>query len=65
MPQYHVPDMTCGHCAQKIDKAVKSVDANATLTVDLPAHRVSVQSGETSSKFLEAIQAAGFTPRAV
>lgn len=63
MLQFHIPDMTCGHCVQKVDKAVKGVDANATLTVDLPEHKISVQSGQDLSSFLEAIRAAGFTPQ--
>lgn len=32
-----ISDMTCSHCAGTVEKAVKSVDPNARVTVDLLA----------------------------
>ena len=42
MLRYSVPDMTCGHCAQAIEKAVKSVDPQAEVAVDLTSKEVTV-----------------------
>lgn len=60
---YQVNDMTCGHCVQTITKAVQQVDPKATVTVDLPTHRVQVDApsaGEAAIK--AAIEDAGYTP---
>lgn len=63
MHRFHVADMTCGHCVQKVSQAVKGVDPDASLQTDLPSHSVTIKSKAASSRFLSAIQAAGFTPR--
>jgi len=60
---YKVDDMTCGHCASAITKAVRAVDAGATVEVDLAQHLVRIQPTEADSHELsEAITAAGYTP---
>ena len=38
-----LPDMTCGHCVRTVTETVQRVDAQAKLTVDLPAHRVRIE----------------------
>ena len=40
MIELTVKDMTCNHCVGVVTKAVKSVDPNATVNVDLPSKRV-------------------------
>ena len=35
--EFNVPDMSCGHCSGVITKTVQALDANATVSVDLPA----------------------------
>ncbi|MDX0604978.1 hypothetical protein GOD78_27895 [Sinorhizobium medicae] len=47
---YHlnVEDMTCGHCVATIEKAVKTVDRNARVAVDLEAKTASIESGVAS-----------------
>jgi copper chaperone len=62
MYQLDVPDMTCGHCASTITRAVKDADAAAGCEVDLQARRVQVESAKPASAFLEAIAKAGYTP---
>ncbi|WP_144223816.1 heavy-metal-associated domain-containing protein [Mesorhizobium amorphae] len=42
-----VPEMTCGHCASTVEKAVKGVDPKAKVTVDLGASTVSVEGAAT------------------
>lgn len=59
MFKFQVNDMTCGHCASTIDKAVKSLDAEAQITIDLPAHRVEIRSEKPASLFAAATANAG------
>jgi copper chaperone len=44
MVQFNVPDMTCGHCASTITKAVRSEDPKARVEISLGEHLVKVQS---------------------
>lgn len=63
MHRYNVPDMTCGHCAQTIEKAVKSVDPQAQVAVDLPAHEVTIRSDAEETRIAAAIRSAGYENR--
>lgn len=63
MFHFQVNDMTCGHCASTITKAVKSVDAGAKVSIDLETHRVSIEAVAADAAELgEAITEAGYTP---
>lgn len=65
MVTFQVNDMTCGHCASTIAKAVAAVDKSARVEVDILRKRVRV-SGEASVRDLaEAIRDAGYTPQEV
>lgn len=57
-----VKDMTCGHCASSIARAVKSVDAAGTCEVDLAEKRVRIASALPAEDFVEAIREAGYSP---
>jgi len=65
MVDLKVPDMTCGHCVSTITKAVKELDASATLDISLADHRVSVQSKASKESLVHCIAEAGFTPQAL
>lgn len=60
MHRYNVPKMTCGHCAGAIEKAVKSVDLKAEVTIDLGAREVTIRSGAEGTHIAEAIRSAGY-----
>jgi len=62
MIELTVKDMTCGHCASTITRAVKDVDAAGQCEVDLDAKRVRITSTHPAQEFVEAIQEAGYTP---
>lgn len=63
MIAFEVNDMTCGHCVGTITKAVKAIDANAQVNIDLAKHRVEIESTVVGSSQMEdAISAAGYTP---
>lgn len=63
MQAFRVDDMTCGHCASTITKALKEADRNARVTIDLRQHLVMVEPTEAGSQELsDAITEAGYTP---
>lgn len=63
MTEFHVPDMSCGHCMAAIEKAVASVDPSADVDVDLAGRRVRVASAASSEAMLAAMKAAGYEAR--
>lgn len=63
MVTFEINDMTCGHCASTITKAVRSVDQGAKVQVDIAAHRVQIEPTEADTQELSnAITEAGYTP---
>jgi len=65
MYQFNVPDMTCGHCASTITKAVQSKDPKAKVEISLGEHLVKVESGLSQDEVARRIAEAGFTPQTV
>lgn len=65
MTTFKVEDMSCGHCVSMITKAVKGVDANASVEVKLVEHLVIVASSADAGTLKEAITDAGYTPQVV
>jgi copper chaperone len=62
MIEFTVNDMTCGHCASTITRAVKEVDASGRCEIDLSAKRVRIESSHPAEDFRGAIEEAGYTP---
>lgn len=60
MFEIKVQGMTCGGCVNAILKAVKAIDANATVDASIPAQVVKVQSQAELSTIKRAIEGAGF-----
>jgi copper chaperone len=65
MITFQVPDMTCGHCAGTISRAIAGVDQAARLRVEIPRRLVSVASTASAAELAQAIRAAGYSPREV
>jgi copper chaperone len=64
MVTFEVNDMTCGHCASTITKALKDTDKEARVAIDLAGRRVQVEPVAASvHELAEAIREAGYTPR--
>jgi len=57
-----VNDMTCGHCASVITKAVRETDPSARCEIDLAARKVAIASAIPPEEFVAAIAEAGYTP---
>ena len=62
MIEFTVNDMTCGHCASTITRAVKEVDAAARCEIDLGAKKVRIESRADAAELQAAIDDAGYTP---
>lgn len=62
MHEFHLPDMTCGHCASKVNTALKRFDATCDIQVDLSQRKVSVRSDEDRNALVEALSEAGYPP---
>ncbi|WP_413439300.1 heavy-metal-associated domain-containing protein [Sulfuriferula sp. GW1] len=62
MIEFKVDDMTCGHCAGVITKAVAAVDAKAKVAIDIPNHTVRIDGSTLQQAIQDAITEAGYTP---
>ncbi|MBX3603358.1 MAG: heavy-metal-associated domain-containing protein [Rubrivivax sp.] len=63
MLDFQIPDMTCGHCVKAVTEAVKAADPAAELQIDLPAHRVQVQTAAPREQVVAKLVEAGYTPQ--
>jgi copper chaperone len=64
MLSFEVNDMTCGHCANAISKAIRDMDGGASVEIDLRRQVVLVEPAVASAAELrEAIAKAVYTPR--
>ena len=63
MITFEVNDMTCGHCVSTITKALKSLDKDARVEVDLSKKIVQIEPGDCDANELsDAIKEAGYSP---
>lgn len=60
MLEFQVNGMTCGGCARAVTNAVKTVDAAATVQVDLAAKCVTVETAAEAERVQSAIEEAGY-----
>ena len=58
--EFDIPDMSCGHCASAITQALKQLDASASISIDLPAKKVTVQTTEDRQAVADVLTAAGY-----
>lgn len=56
----NVPDMSCGHCAGVITKALKALDQDAVITFDMARHVVEVRTAASTAAVLATLDQAGF-----
>ena len=62
MIRLKVEDMTCGHCAATIARAVREVDLRGRFEIDLAAKTVQISSDQPTEEFVAAIREAGYSP---
>ncbi|WP_341909075.1 heavy-metal-associated domain-containing protein [Polaromonas sp. YR568] len=58
--EFVVPNMSCGHCVKAITEAVKALDPKAEVAVDLPARKVTVESGSDRQAVVATLNEAGY-----
>jgi copper chaperone len=62
MLEFTLPTMTCGHCVKTVTETVHRVDAAARLTIDLPTHKVQIESQQPAQAFVAALTDEGYAP---
>lgn len=62
MIELTLPTMTCDHCVRSVIAAVQKVDPAARLQIDLPMHRVSIESDQAAERFSAALAEEGYAP---
>jgi copper chaperone len=60
MIELTLPTMTCGHCVKSVTATVQKVDAAAKLTIDLPTHKVQIESQQPAQAFEKALAEEGY-----
>jgi copper chaperone len=60
MLKLKAPDMTCGHCAGVVTKAIQSVDAGAKVDIDLKTQTVTIDASSDGAFFIQALEVAGY-----
>lgn len=56
----NVPDMSCGHCAGVITKALKALDPQASIGYDMHNRQVQVDTRQAPQLVLQAMADAGY-----
>jgi copper chaperone len=62
MIEFNIPDISCAHCVGVVQKAVKAVDAAATVDVDIASKKVRIESAAEKSTLANALVAVGYAP---
>ena len=60
MQTFKVDGMTCGGCVRGVTNAIKRIDPDSTVDVDLATKTVKVESALASAQIVDAIKTAGF-----
>jgi len=65
MYRFKVTGMTCGHCTSIIEKAIKTIDAQADVSADIGNAEITVRSQVDEARISDAIREAGYDNQAV
>lgn len=60
MIRFHIPNMTCGGCANAVTTAVLSVDPRARIETNPPARELHIDSDVDEGAFLAVLAEAGY-----
>ena len=60
MQTFKVDGMTCGGCVRGVTNAIKRIDPDSTVQVDLATKTVKVDSALPCAQIVDAIKTAGF-----
>lgn len=62
MLELTIESMTCGHCVSAVTRAIEAVDPSAQVAIDLPTHRVKVETAAPREQVVAALVDAGYEP---
>ena len=62
MIEFKVDAMSCGHCVGAVTEAVKAVDPQARVDVDLAGKTVKIESNQDRARIAQALTDAGYPP---
>jgi copper chaperone len=62
MIELTLPTMTCGHCVRTVTSTVRKLDPAAKLDIDLPSHKVQIESSRPVADFTAALTEEGYAP---
>lgn len=62
MIEFTLPDVSCAHCVGVVQKAVKAVDAMATIEVDITTKKARIESTAEKATIANALVAVGYAP---
>lgn len=65
MIKLSIPDMSCGHCAGVITKALKDLDKSAVVEFDMAGRTATVTTSADQADVVEALADAGYSAAAV
>lgn len=65
MIELTIKGMTCGHCASRVTQAVKSVDEQAKVSIDVAKKYVRIESARAAGDIEAALTQAGYPPTAI
>lgn len=64
MIDLQIPGMTCGHCVRAVTEAVKAADPSAKVVIDLPTHKVQIETSASREAVVSRLAEAGYEPAA-
>jgi copper chaperone len=64
MIELTLPTMTCNHCVQTVTRTVAAVDPAAKAQIDLPTHKLRIESSRPVAVFAAALAEEGYKPAA-
>lgn len=62
MQAFEIQSMTCGSCAGRITRAIKDLDPQARLDVDVKQRTVRIDTNEDRPSLVAALTEAGYPP---
>ncbi|MFD1261259.1 heavy-metal-associated domain-containing protein [Entomomonas asaccharolytica] len=60
MQRFDVKGMTCGHCVRAVTEAIKQLDDDAEVDIDLAAGKMTVVSELPASEIIKAVYNEGY-----
>lgn len=60
MIELTLPDMSCGHCVATVRKTLQQLDPQSRVEVDLPSHRVSIETSQSEAQVRAVLAEEGY-----